>query len=226
MDFFVLNETVSSGHLWFLPALVYCYLIYNVIMNKLPDKVVLSISLILMFFYLTAEEFLPIISVQLPTYVYGNAIVRAFPCFMLGFAVKKYKQFLSDYIPTWGSFVILGVGILETIISSILFGNSTTYLGSIFIIFALLLLAMKFEKKTYNQVLVKLSGYSLYIYVFHIAIGGVLQIFLNYFGVGNEMWWINIKPIVVFVFSIILSFVIDYVLNFIRDKRTQLALNE
>ena len=226
LDFFILNNTVSSGHLWFLPALIYCYLIYYVILNKIPEKVMVIISFVFMALYLIAEEILPIFSVQLPIYIYGNVLFRAFPCFMLGFTVNKYKVAISEKISTVTCLGILSLGIIESIVSNLLFGNSITYLGSILIIFSLLLLAIKYEYKTYHKIFVKLSGYSLYIYVFHIAVGGVLQTFLNHVGFGERIWWINIKPFVVFIFAIFLSLIIDFVLKFIQRKRMRLIANK
>ncbi len=219
LDFFVLNETVSSVHLWFLPALIYCYLIYYVIRGRMPENVMVIISLVLMLLYLIAEEFLPIFTVQLPIYVYGNVFLRSFPCFMLGFAAKKYKLIINERVSLGACLGILGIGIVETVLSFVLFGNSITYLGSILITLALLALAIKYESKIYGKTLVKLSRYSMYIYVFHIAVGGTLQTFLDYLGVGGEILWINTKPFVVFVLTIALSRIIEYVLSFISRKR-------
>ena len=55
LNFFVLNQTVSSAHLWFLPALVYCYLIYYIIKDKISENIMLIISLFFMVLYLIAE---------------------------------------------------------------------------------------------------------------------------------------------------------------------------
>ena len=219
-NFLILNITVSSAHLWFLPALIYCYLIYLLCnRGKIPEKVMVIVPLLLMIFYVIAEEFLPIFTLQLPKYIYSNVLFRAFPCFMLGFAVKKYKDFLKEKISANISFTILIVGIIETVLSVLLFGNSITYLGSMLITISLLLLAVKYEHKTYNKVLVKLSGYSMFVYVFHVCVGGTLQTILDYIGIGDKMLWINAKPLVVFILTVLLSVIIECVLRCIKRNR-------
>lgn len=219
LNFFVLNQTVSSAHLWFLPALVYCYLIYYVIRNKMPENVIVIISLILMVLYLIAEEILPIFAVQLPIYVYGNVLFRAFPCFALGFAAKKYKLTVHKRVSIGACLAILVFGIVETIASVLLFGNSITYFGSILMTIALLLLAIKLECRTYHKTIAKVSGYSIYIYVFHVAIGGTLQTLLDYLNVGYKLLWINTKPFVVFVLAIALSIIIECAMRLILRKK-------
>ena len=137
---------------------------------------------------------------------------------MLGFAAKKYEQTVHNHVSVYMCLGILILGIIETITSFLLFGNSITYFGSIMITVALLLLAIKLERRTYHKAIVKVSGYSMYIYVFHIAIGGVLQTLLDYLNVGDKMLWINTKPFIVFVLAIVLSMTIEYVLRLIRRK--------
>ena len=218
LDFFILNVTVSSAHLWFLPALIYCYLLYFAIKKKCPENVMIIVSFIFMGFYLFAEEVFPIFEIHIPKYIYANVFFRAFPCFVLGFAAKKYQLFIKEKISTKTSFGILILGIIETVLSVVLFGNSITYFGSILMTSSLLFLAIQYEHKTYNNTLVKLSKQSTFIYVFHVAVGGVIQTILDYIGIGDKMLWINAKPLVVFALTVLLSIIIECLLEYVQRR--------
>ncbi len=210
IDFLVLNSTISSAHLWFLPALIYCYLL-NLLLNKrIPEKIIFLVSFVLMVSYLVIEEVLPIFKIDIPKYIYGNVLFRAYPCFMLGMFIRKHKSFIKKRVTKQMVWLTIILGLIETVVSVILWGNSITYFGSMIITIDLLLLAILYENNTYCGFLVKTSSFNMYIYIFHVAVGGVLQTILDYIGFGDEIVWINSKPIIVFVLSIILSYLIDY----------------
>ncbi|MBQ9757513.1 MAG: acyltransferase [Clostridia bacterium] len=222
IDFLVLNTTITSAHLWFLPALIYCYLLQLLSKNKVSEKVLFTVTFVLMLIYLTTEEILPIFGIETSKYIFTNVLFRAFPQFALGMFIRKYINVIKESVSKTSMFIILAIGIIETIVSVIMFGNSITYIGSMLNVVAMLLLAVKYENNSYDGRLIKLSGCNTYIYIFHVAIGGTLQTILDYIGIGTELLWINIKPVIVFILSIIFSLIIGSIFDrFLIKNRTQ-----
>lgn len=219
VDFLVLNTTISSVHIWFLPSLIYCYLLHLLLNKRVPERILFIIAFLFMFVYLTAEEVLPVFKIEISKYLYANVLLRAYPCFVLGMFVRKYKTVIKERVTRPVILLILVLGIIETIVSVMLWGNSITYFGSMLIATSFLLIAISHEEKKYCDFLVKISSFNLYIYVCHIAIGGTIQTILDYVGLGEKILWINSKPVIVFVLSIILSYLIDYVIKNIFKRK-------
>lgn len=217
-NFLIYNTTISAAHLWFLPALVYCYLIFYVIKKlKISDGVLMFISLCLLAFRLLVGEVLGFFAIESNSGILPNFIFIGLPFFSMGMLLKKNQSKLIK-IPNIWPYALLFAGILETVLSVLFFKPHIAYLGTPLIVFALIVFAMKYGDKKYSDFIFTVSTLSTYIYVFHVAIGGTLETIISRVTHwGDSVLWINTKPFVVFVLSVALSMIFKMIVDILRN---------
>ena len=210
-NFFVFNTTISAVHLWFLPALVYCYLLMWLLTKvKAKENLLLILAIILLSARLIFGEGLAILGRHVDV-SFPNFLFIGFPFFILGRLLARIHQagkHSIDNMPIRLTLLILFIGVLETCISVNLWGPNLLYVGSILIVLALLLMALKYREAEYAPWIKRISGLSTHIYVFHVAIGGTIDtIMAKVFHCAESLIWINTKPFIVLFLSIILGLV-------------------
>lgn len=201
--FIFFNGTYSWFHLWFFPALIYCYMMYACVRgleHKIKIRFVYSAAAILLFIQLLLGEGLSIFGIHISLCLIRNFLFLGFPFFMLGVLIhekeKVYLSFFKDYILIL--FVIFGE--IEAVVSGCLLGKNDLYIGTVFAVFAIFLLAVKGENLQYSARIAKLTSCSTYIYIIHPLIGWIGERTRNYgimAALWNETFWPWIWPLVV-----------------------------
>lgn len=221
LNFLIHNTTISAAHLWFLPALVYCYLVFcGIKKSKLSDNILFIISASLLVVRLLIGEVLGFLGiVEMNTNYFPNFIFVGLPFFALGMFVRKYQSHLGRFSIT-ALILMLGIGVLETIVSVHFFKPHMLYLGTPLIVFSLVLIALKYGDKKYSEVVNAFSQLSTCIYIFHVAIGGTIETVISRAtNWGNSLLWTNIKPFVVFVLAVVFSLIFKTLVNTLKRKR-------
>ena len=219
-NFLLNNTTISAGHLWFLPALVYCYIIFYFLKKfKLSDKVLLVVSVCLLAVRLLVGEVVGFFGVEIDTVFFPRFLFVGVPFFSFGMFINKHQSRLNK-ISTATLILTLIAGVLETILSVHFFEQHILYLGTPLIVFTLVVIALKIGDKKYSNAAVTLSQLSTNIYVFHVVIGGALGMVVS----RVTHWessplWINTKPFIVFVLSVIVSLAFKGVMDFLKNKK-------
>lgn len=198
--------------LWYLIAMIEMYIFwFYVVKNKHESRYVKLLPLLFVI------QFVSIIyceSNDLSWYLKINFVTRIMPWFLAGYYVA-YKFFneepkLSDLS------LILGiiVGVLIAIFPSLLKTNvDFSCLGYLPITLSLFILAIKYPNiNCSNKVLYIGKKLSLYIYIVHPLVDSVIDKTLNILHFDNILY-AYINPFVVIILSIILSGVIDKIIN-------------
>ncbi len=169
--FFLFNVTRSSGHLWFMPALLYCYGIFYLSKKiRLSEKVLFPIAGILLLSCFVLEEGLALFGESIsPTYT-RNFLFTGFPFFTLGLLTFKHQESLS-VCPTGLLITFAVLGLIESSLSGALLERSDLYIGSATTAISLLILGLKGKSLSFPPFLTLLSKIGTPLYLWHCLIG-------------------------------------------------------
>lgn len=207
-------DFIKAGHLWFLPALIYCYIILY-LFNKFD-------------LYKTAYHFLPIlfliqvIITGLPFYNWhftGNFLVYGLPYVIMG----NYIAYNKERVLRIKTNILKGVFILGAMIAVIgvffVFTINYRYIGSMLMSLSIFIWAEKFPCLRSNSKIAQFgSKYSLYVYIMHIFIAGCVNIiveilFLRFIQSNIYLWF---YPIIVVCLTILSGYVFFYLRSIIK----------
>lgn len=208
IDLLVFNVTIISGHLWYLLAALYVYVIfYFTTKFKINEKVIFIVSVFLLLLHILLGEGLAIFGFAVPIGYVRNFALMGIPFFAMGLFVKKYEHKFQN-IPNHMLFVFVVIGAFESIISRFAFGENELYIGSLFILVAVVTVFIKYSNAKYPRFLTALTGCSTYIYIFHIMISTTLNIIYGILGIDINDYMIleNLHPIVVCVASTVFAY--------------------
>lgn len=123
-NYIIFNVSPGTFHLWFLQALLYCYIFFWIIikLNVNPRKLYFLIPLLIAFNLIFGEYFL-MNGIEIPRMYYRNFLLTGLPFFLLGFFIRdrqeKIKELFSNKTAFCCLVVILGIIILEWSLLSI-----------------------------------------------------------------------------------------------------------
>ena len=204
----VFNVPIVSGHLWYLFAAIYVYVVfYFAVKFHIKEKVIFIMSLFLLLLHIFLGEVLSIFGIVLPIYFVRNFALTGLPFFALGLFVKKYEHKFRN-VPNYMILVFVVLGTLETIASRCFFGPNELYIGSLFVLAAIVCVFIKYSDVKYPAFLTALEGCSTYIYIFHIMISTVICIIYGVLGIDiySSVIFVNLHPIIVCVSSTIFAY--------------------
>lgn len=212
---FVLNVPVSSLHLWYLFAMLYVYIVFCfVTVFNINEKVMFVVSFFLLSLQILLGECLSAFGVVLGISIVRNFALMGIPFFVLGLFVKKYENRFRT-IPNQVPVIAIVLGGLESILSRHFLGKSELYIGSLFILFAFVIIWMKYSNIKLPRFFDVLSGCSTYIYIFHIMISQIIiKIYaLLHLDYSSSAFLVNIHPIIVCIGSTVLAYFIVQIKN-------------
>lgn len=224
INWLIFNQPVLiSGHLWFLYALLYDYILFSLAYRlKLVTKAMYMIP-ILILAYIALAQAAHLAGVKIPNMIYRNFLIEGFPLFMSGYWLHQNSaKIIAKCSDGWLLFFLCistAVCLLERMFFGRDFGvNIATFpqLACLFII------GMKHPDK-FAQNALGWTGkrLSMLVYVLHIFIWRyVIDYMYVVFHVSKNPFVLYLKPVVVllatFVFSYALVFCMD---RFVREKR-------
>lgn len=206
-----------SSHLWFLLALIFCYLFLIVVKQKkvsLNEKVFVFLPII----GYTIGIFLIKFYDESTMFLVRNWIFTGIPFFMIGYFIRKNKEIILNKITSKKLIVISAVGLLLSIIERILIklildGKLTLYLGTYIFVVSIFIFSIK------NPKIVKKSIFSfigekisLYIYIIH-------YMFINIFKNILPKYNILINEYIISFITIFISIVIAVFLCKMIEKK-------
>lgn len=207
-----------SGHLWFLFALLYAYILMSVVyknvgLNSRYLPIVICILLV-MYFAISYGAYL--LGIDIPNCIYRNFFFEGFPLMLLGYYFHKKQEQLLGGMTDVKIWVLLFIGIVLSVTERWLLGRDFgMHVGSILTLLALLYLSVQ-NSGTERLKIIRILGekYSLWVYVAHMLVWDVVYKVaeqLHYSGNTVYLW---LQPIIV-VASTIISGIIFY---WIKDR--------
>lgn len=215
--FFIFNENCFWGHLWFLNALCYCYLIQFFLKkykleNFKAEKVIIALlltSYILINAFVVNDEFTNV-------YLIRNFLFVGLPFFFLGKLIRKEKVAESQRV---FKMLIIVIFFFITSIIEIFSYKSELYISSIIVAIYLFMICIK--RPNINNKYAEFIGdkLAIYIYVLHPAIKYIILYIYDYFHISKEifMW---IYPIISLIITIIVSYFLYILIKKLKFTKT------
>ena len=205
-EFFLFNMPESSEHLWFLPALVYTYIVFYFFEKlKITKKMYFLIPLLLLI-GITAKEIFINFGYPLETlkngYIYRNFFVLGIPFFMLGHLIKANEEKLKSKLSNPVLITVFFAGLAESVVVGHLHAQKNIYLGTIISVFALFIFVIKNEENIRMPHIASIGEkYSLYIYVIHLMLRNEVYKYLENTNIILE----TALPMLILIASVIIS---------------------
>ncbi len=207
--FFNYTHCIYS-HLWFLPALMYCYIFRMVSKDKKIEKIYKFIPLLLIVAY--------VINIYLVKnnlnmrYLSRNWLLTGIPFYIIGHLIKENIKRISS-IKKRIIIPVAVVGLVLSIIERTIFklnniGQLEIYIGSVIFAISIFIFAVKEPDLIKIKFFATIGEkYSLNIYIIHYLIINILTKLLeNKFNININKY---ILPILVFIISYLISVIID-----------------
>lgn len=202
-EYIIFNVSPTGGHLWFIQALIYCYILFYVLAkldinaNKLYKYVPILLLLCLLF-----GEFSHLTANPYPYYFNRSFIFTGLPFFVLGYLIhdKEHKmENISDRFIIY-TFIL---GVLLTVIECLTVGKVEMYFGSILISSMIFIYCVKYPLKLDYKVTGWIGG-KLYtpMYLLHL---------IPYYAIVVDYTTLSfISPFIVFFITLFLSLIVYF----------------
>ncbi len=214
------NCTISSIHLWFLPALIYSYLVhYFVVKFKVSDKILLACAIFALALNLILGEGLMIFGVDLGGYLFRNFLLVGYPFFVIGLLLRKNESCFIKWsvLPL---ILMIVLGSCEAVVSGLVFGDNDMYLGTVFAVLGIVIIAIKYPCIKCNKLMFTLVECSTSIYLWHVLVGKILSEFLLVLGIDTTSAFVeNMLAVSVAVLSTVVALVLLKIQIVLRNKR-------
>lgn len=211
-------EFMHGDPLWFMPALLYAYLILYVFHRCRISKYAYVLLPVLLLLRIGMESYTN--SFGADWHLSGNVLVGAMPIMLLGHYFAYKKETFSQ-IPLFLTvpFLLISMALLFVSVNVPFFGLDVSQIFKIWLASEAFLLALRLpEKRGIPALEVLGKKYSLYIYLFHYLIGVLFIDIL--IGVGAPDWVRNwVLPVVVTVASILVAAAICKVKGRLHAKK-------
>lgn len=210
-------DVFYAPHLWFLPSLLYAYLVLYIVdvknLYKLAYKCIPLLFILRILVCIITETF------NMSWHLNSNFFVCALPYLLLGNYIAYNKALKNK----WSNYTLIITIIVSSMLSVIWFmGNwkiNITEIGTLVFSISLFIFANNNPQKSISKKVEILgSTYSLYVYIIHIIISSMIEFTSRIVGINSSIWYMWSKPILVVLVSIITSIIIQTFLRFLVHK--------
>lgn len=214
------NTTFVKWHLWFLPALLYCYVLFFLVERLHAQKLAGILIPVLLIRHFMMEEAYVFTGEEYRVMEFRNYLYTGFPFFMAGYwlhrkegKIKKYvkKQYLPGGILTGAAF---------SVAEYFLLGQMELFVGSVLLTVSLFLWAIVEERRVPSFLAEIGVKYSFFIYLFHLAVSDALKDLAAFAGVGDKGWYLWLHPLFTVFLTTALAVGIKGTEQLIRRKKS------
>ena len=187
---------IWAGHLWFLSALIYIYLIYCVIKNS--GNLVYALIPILFTIHIVVYLVL-----GKDVFLYNNFLLMGLPFFLSGNFIAKYEKEIKRRWNNISIFLAIAAGIIILGLRRFMMID-VSFIGTILYSVGLFVFAIKNPDFSIHNVLWVLGQkYSMYVYIFHV-------LFISIMGGYIENKWI--APLAITIISVLFSIAFEKII--------------
>lgn len=205
--------------LWYLIAMIETYVIWLfVVKYKKEDKVVKIFPLLFILQILLTSY---CETMQLQWFWKMNFITRAMPWFLLGYYMHTEEFEKIQDLESYKLIIISVIGCIIAIIPTLLnLSFKFNVIGYIPYAFGLFTLTLKNSSTSVCKIIEYIGkNLSLYIYIFHIIIDGIISFIINNILKINDSIYLWCRPVVILFCTIIVSYIFYYIMNKIKERK-------
>ena len=217
---FLSNDPLVYSHLWYMLALVYCYVtVLFFFRNGKNSKFFYILTPFLMLGMMLFQEFSGVFhiksGIKLPestqtVYFFNLYVFRALPFFVFGSFCRMHQEKIRKLRGgIWLWVALAAVGCVAASVERILLNRSCQFfLGSYLTFFSLMILAIKFPALHLPFFCYAGKNLSVYVYILHIAVGKAYDIVAAKFNLWGKLPYVATRPIVVMAGSLLAAFLV------------------
>lgn len=223
-NFILFNETASSGHLWYLAALLYVLCIAFILhKTNLLNRLSILIPLLLIIGLILGKYSILFTGRQFPTMYSRNAYFTGFPFFYAGYFtahhLSKLKQQLSAPLLIIGIVFFSITSVLEEVFLTRygIGGTGDIFVSTIFLsLFVFLFFALGNLSLLQKDTVLSTIGrqYSMWIYILHLMIS--IYCYQFFYGIGLGNVYAALSPIWVYAITLLLIFLVRVLITFLK----------
>ena len=192
-------------HLWFLPALLYCYLLFALAARFRICKQAYVLIPVLLLIHFGMEEFSTFLFPEKHFRVmqFRNYLFTGFPFFMLGHLIHRHQEKLEAWFAGKKVFLLYGMaagGGIASLLEYRYFGKLELFLGSVFMAVGLFLIAIMGKNRKVPELPVAIGQkYAFFIYLFHLCVADILKDVAVAAGIEKNLLYLWMRPVMVCV---------------------------
>lgn len=230
--FAITNAPPVYAHLWFMYALFMIYLLILLFIKRKRTLRILSIlapaGLVCIALF---QEFsslhllrgsIPLPGASITTYWAHTIIFRALPFFLIGFCFREYNHILQK-IPAPKVLLLVLIVLFEaaSMWEAITFSVSQFYVGNMLAFLCILLLCIKYPQMHCKPLEYIGSRLSTLVYIIHVGVYKSLDVLYSTLKISKLDIILWTRPIIALIASILLAFVVDWVIAWVNKKLAQ-----
>lgn len=207
LQLILFNQVNYAPTLWFLFALLYCYIIMLFVNKFNLYKISYLLIPILLFVNIVGSDVMEMVGKVIP-YLFMNFLFFGFPFFMLGNLINRKKESVKK-ISNKALFFLIVIGNLMVIIERFITIRKEVYFGSIIVVSCMFILSInninntdKFRCSIMENIGEKLS---LFIYISHPIIIYIIEKFSYVINIHDTIFYKYSVPILTCIVTTILA---------------------
>lgn len=227
MGWFLRHENPAAGHLWYLAAMVPCYLglwLYEKFREGESRKPLYLTGFFLLILHFLLSALLPAGGIPIPYPIYRNGWLMGAPLFLLGMFLREYGQRIIGKfrLTTRKLLLLMAAGIGLSVLQWRSDGLVEMFLGTIPELVALVLLlgAHPVLPSFLGRLAPRLGRVSTVVYVMHLLI---LELYESYIQGAAEVrfprWESWLQPFLVLAASLAVGFFWEWVCRLWRERK-------
>lgn len=227
-EFFVYNSTSPvRAHLWFLPALIYCYLLALLIEKWRMRKAAYCMAPVLLAILLWRAEFCAFFDRFYHTMEYRNFLFTGMNFFLTGQMIREYQDKIAckrqEQWMQWGLKAGMSFGVALSMMEYAFRGAGEIYTGNCVAVICLFLWLILYGREiNFPSVLVETGRkYAFLIYLLHPAMSDLLKKCSEGLGVSNCQIYFWLRPVLVYMLTVVTVSGISAVSAYTRKKILQ-----
>lgn len=212
-------ECIKAFHLWFLPALIYAYIILYITIEKYKVNIEPKIIAVILIARIIVLSFIN--TNGLSWHLSGNWLVFGVPYIFVGYAIATKLDVIKKYINLKVNIILIVSSALAEIVC--FFISLQVNITEIFVVcnaISIFVFAVRNDVKI-RCVPLEIIGnkYSLNIYVGHIFVNGVIAFAAGVIGIRESKAFIWLNPLIVLISTLVLSIFIEVIKNKLFNSR-------
>ena len=214
---------IISGHLWFLYALLYDYVLYALIVRFRFQKLAYWLIPVLFIVYIAMAQGAHLYGLKIPNMYYRNFLIEGLLLFMLGNWLHRNESNITKLLSDKILLIILAMSIIACLGERLLigrdFGMNISTLPQVLSLFIFSLKnGTRFAMHPISYVGAKLS---LFVYIIHICVWkDVVERVYRLAHVTNNITALYLKPVFVLLVTLLISYAIVFFMEYFRQMHT------
>ena len=216
------NSSQVKWHLWFLPALLYCYLLFALAARFRICKQAYVLIPVLLLIHFGMEEFSTFLFPEKHFRVmqFRNYLFTGFPFFMLGHLIHRHQEKLEAWFAGKKVLLLYGMvagGVIVSLLEYRYFGKQELFMGSVLMAVGLFLIAIMGKSRKVPGLPVAIGQkYAFFIYLFHLCVADILKDVAVVAGIEKNLLYLWMRPVMVCVFVTAVAVMYGYGMRICR----------